>query len=44
MTFLTVSTLGAPGASLQTVLSWLQTAGVSGLELRLSLDPPTRLG
>ena len=36
MTFLTVSTLGAPGASLQTVLSWLQTAGVSGLELRLS--------
>ena len=30
MTFLTVSTLGAPGASLQTVLSWLQTAGVSG--------------
>jgi len=36
MTFLTVSTLGAPGASLQRVLSWLQTAGVSGLELRLS--------
>ena len=36
MTFLTVSTLGAPGASLERVLSWLQTAGVSGLELRLS--------
>jgi sugar phosphate isomerase/epimerase len=36
VTFLTVSTLGAPGASLERVLSWLQTAGVSGLELRLS--------
>lgn len=36
MSFLTVSTLGAPGASLQTVLSWLHDAHVTGLELRLS--------
>jgi sugar phosphate isomerase/epimerase len=36
MTFLTVSTLGAPGASLDMVLSWLKAAGVSGIELRLS--------
>lgn len=36
MTFLTVSTLGAPDESLQRVLSWLRDAGVRGLELRLS--------
>lgn len=36
MSFLTVSTLGAPGADLQVVLSWLRDAGVGGLELRLS--------
>ena len=36
MSSLTVSTLGAPGISLPTVLSWLREAGVTGLELRLS--------
>ncbi len=36
MTFLTVSTLGAPGQSLRSVLSWLKEADVSGLELRFS--------
>jgi len=36
MSFLTVSTLGAPGVDLPTVLSWLHDADVRGLELRLS--------
>ena len=34
---LTVSTLGAPGESLDTVLSLLAAHGISGIELRLSL-------
>jgi len=32
---LTVSTLGAPGESLETVLSWLAAQGARGVELRL---------
>lgn len=36
MTILTVSTLGAPGENLATVLAWLREEGMSGLELRLS--------
>jgi sugar phosphate isomerase/epimerase len=36
MTRLTASTLGTPGEQLDTVLGWLETAGVSAIELRLS--------
>ena len=36
MTRLTVSTLGTPGESLETVLGWLVDAGISAVELRLS--------
>ena len=33
---LTVSTLGAPGEPLGTVLGWLAGQGVTGIELRLA--------
>jgi sugar phosphate isomerase/epimerase len=36
MTRLSVSTLGTPGETLETVLGWLADAGVSAIELRLS--------
>ena len=36
MTVLTVSTLGAPAESLETVLAWLSQSSVSAIELRLS--------
>jgi sugar phosphate isomerase/epimerase len=38
MVTLSASTLGAPGESLQQVLSWLQQASFAGIELRLSVN------
>ena len=37
MVTLSASTLGAPGVSLQQVLSWLRQTGFAGIELRLSV-------
>ena len=37
MVTLSASTLGAPGESLQQVLSWLQETSFAGIELRLSV-------
>lgn len=38
MITLSASTLGAPGETLQQVLSWLQETGVAGIELSLRVD------